>query len=451
MLRRRRKTVSFRRSRRRWRSWYRPPARHRPGDAVVLAAAVLVVIAVLAAIVRIAARTGPDAPYGTAVPAQETTPGPAGPPTESPADSGAPARPQDSSGHVVPVLPTQTATPSPTPTATPARTARPAMPSLRIASREALIDLYRWMIDSGVNAVDLDDLSLSPETVAEVTDKFSNYFEAYSFSDAPPRITVVFKTGLSVLLAIQLNATDRLDSEQKAIAQQAQAVVASLIKPGMTDLEKELAIHDYVADHCEYLLHSGNFPVTDARGFFQNGLCQCAGYVDAFRLLGRLAGLEVEMIGGPTTRDLPGSKGHAWNLIRLDGLWYVVDVTWDDMAGGAAGPEHVFFNLPASAFGGTRSWDQSCCPAGSYAASIDGTYYYSRPEYMAGSAEDALRAAVRQIDAGGSARVYFTGGDYAEAVASALETRYGANCRYSALSADLKLPLYKFTVTLNSL
>ncbi|MDY3869088.1 MAG: transglutaminase domain-containing protein, partial [Pyramidobacter sp.] len=50
----------------------------------------------------------------------------------------------------------------------------------------------------------------------------------------------------------------------------------------------------------------------------------CDGYSAAFQLLCRLAGVESLIIRGKT-----GGR-HSWNMVRVDGQWRHIDVTWDD-------------------------------------------------------------------------------------------------------------------------
>ena len=365
---------------------------------------------------------------------------------------GGPSRP---AATVAPTaIPTVEPTPAPTPTPVPTPTPSvldltPTVverPSFNIDSREALIDLYWWLIYSGESTVQLEALSLPESELIEVTDKFSNYFDAFTYTLDPPSMHFVLKPGVKVLTALQRGDWDSLNSEEQLIADMAQEIVTETLHYGMSDLEKELALHDYIAEHCEYLLQDEFIHTEDARGFFQYGRCQCAGYVDTFRLLGRLAGLEIEMIGGPTTRDLAGTKGHAWNLIRLDGRWYVADLTWDDMIAGTGAVEHTFFNLPPASFGNTRSWDQTCCPDGAYATALDEKYYYYRQEYVVTSKETALASAIRQLDAGGTAYICFREGDYIQEVAAELQNHYPSGGTCTELSRDLNFSLYKFTL-----
>ena len=353
--------------------------------------------------------------------------------------------------------PTASATPSPapTPTPTPAPAATPmtltgpdvteGQPSLEVATQEDLVAVLRWMIHDGASIVKLDSLALSDGEIEETVSQFSNYFEAYGVDAETVRLGVRFKPGLKALLALEAGIADQLEGDEREVADQANAVIDRLIGPDMTDVEKELAIHDYISAHCKYQSNGAGEDVGNAVGFFRDGRCSCAGYVDTFRLLAKLAGLEVETIGGPTTRDMPGEKGHAWNLVRLDGLWYAVDLTWDDMLGSSAA-EHMFFNLPYTSFSGYRKTDKSICPPGDYAVLVDDKYYFNTPEYTARTLEEALALATRQLDAGGPAYVYFTDGDYSDALSAALVQRYGGKLMATELSEETTLSVYRYAL-----
>ncbi len=58
----------------------------------------------------------------------------------------------------------------------------------------------------------------------------------------------------------------------------------------------------------------------------------CAGYANLFAEMAQAAGLEVVVVVG-NTRELDGDiapgPGHAWNAVKAEGTWYLVDTTWD--------------------------------------------------------------------------------------------------------------------------
>ena len=56
--------------------------------------------------------------------------------------------------------------------------------------------------------------------------------------------------------------------------------------------------------------------------------------------------------------------GHAWNLVRLDGEWYHMDVTWND--GGAEWDENArsaYLLVTDDFMRQSRVWDEAVYPA----------------------------------------------------------------------------------------
>ncbi|MBQ3285545.1 MAG: hypothetical protein IJH40_07890 [Ruminococcus sp.] len=60
-------------------------------------------------------------------------------------------------------------------------------------------------------------------------------------------------------------------------------------------------------------------------GVFVEKKAVCAGYAKAFQYLTNRMGIECSFVGGKVKDSM-----HAWNLIRLNGEYYYIDVTWDD-------------------------------------------------------------------------------------------------------------------------
>ncbi len=113
--------------------------------------------------------------------------------------------------------------------------------------------------------------------------------------------------------------------EHDALYEQAVAKALAVIKPGMTEIEKARALHDYLTKTCYY--HPN--PVSSTRVGYTaydalvNKKAVCNGYTLAYiELLNRVG------IGVDYARS--SRMNHAWNLVNLYGNWYHVDVTWDD-------------------------------------------------------------------------------------------------------------------------
>ena len=66
---------------------------------------------------------------------------------------------------------------------------------------------------------------------------------------------------------------------------------------------------------------------------YKNGKGVCTGFSYLFRTMARFLDLEVEYIVGYSKPDsmipeLPSSSNHAWNVVKIDKSYYLVDVTW---------------------------------------------------------------------------------------------------------------------------
>lgn len=104
---------------------------------------------------------------------------------------------------------------------------------------------------------------------------------------------------------------------------------------------KVKALHDFVADRIVYdvvALNSGNFPPQDAATVFQTRKSVCAGYANLLMAMGQEVGIEIITISGDARSrgsSLSG-MGHAWNAVKIEGKWYLIDATWD--SGYVSGP-----------------------------------------------------------------------------------------------------------------
>ncbi len=104
-------------------------------------------------------------------------------------------------------------------------------------------------------------------------------------------------------------------------------------------------VNKYIGDHTEYDFcatitdgETGFAPEADyidtAYGALVNGKAICGGYAKAFKAVMDRLGIPCVCVQGYSYKD--GSSefvAHMWNAVKLDGMWYAVDVTWNDTAG----------------------------------------------------------------------------------------------------------------------
>ena len=117
---------------------------------------------------------------------------------------------------------------------------------------------------------------------------------------------------------------------------------AEYITDDMSEFEKEIAIIKWIVENCEYEAaeDDNDWSMATAYSVMIEGKGQCAGYADAFLQMAKACGLDARYVY---------NNIHAWNLVKLDGDWYHVDVTWEDPIGsndyGDSGLRNYYINL----------------------------------------------------------------------------------------------------------
>jgi len=111
--------------------------------------------------------------------------------------------------------------------------------------------------------------------------------------------------------------------QEDYINQQTQLIVNQLIKNDMSDYEKVKILNDYVTNLVDYDKTLQKRTAYDAL-VYKSAVCQ--GYANLLDKLLEKAGIESIIVGG----SLNGTP-HAWNLVKVDGNWYHVDATNNDV------------------------------------------------------------------------------------------------------------------------
>ena len=119
---------------------------------------------------------------------------------------------------------------------------------------------------------------------------------------------------------------------QVKIALQKIEQVKSDIKANFTgNTYKDIKIiHDYLVDNVEYDETYQSIGTYSIYGALVEKKCVCEGYTRAFKYLSDMAGIRCVLMQGNATNSDGTTEKHAWNAVFLNGLWYLVDTTWDD-------------------------------------------------------------------------------------------------------------------------
>lgn len=167
--------------------------------------------------------------------------------------------------------------------------------------------------------------------------------------------------------------------------------ILSGISEQSDDFEKAQYIHDYIIDNCTYA-DEGTDEQSNIYGCLVEGTAICGGYARAFDYLAKLSGMQSVVVTG-TDKD---GNLHAWNQVQIDGEWYNLDATWDDVDGD--GIRYENFLCPDSDFGeghfpDTEYFEGFTCEA-------EKANYYIRNDMLVANMEDAERILQREISAG---------------------------------------------------
>ena len=167
--------------------------------------------------------------------------------------------------------------------------------------------------------------------------------------------------------------------------------ILSYISPEMSDFEKLLTVHDYFALNYEYnasVSSSSEAPEAfRADGILVDKTGVCQAYSLAFKYIMNLLQIDCSYA-------ISDTMNHIWNVVKLDGQWYHVDITWDDpLPDRFSLAAHTYFLLSDDAIynedGGHYDWncsyactstlyDDICLRASQSAVAIgDNALYYT--------------------------------------------------------------------------
>ena len=149
---------------------------------------------------------------------------------------------------------------------------------------------------------------------------------------------------------------DRIVSQYPKSAASPDQLAEQIAKDFSTDIERIRALYTWLALNISYdleTLYSGetavNFSYTDQqdlqrklrainRNMVNNTLrtkkAICEGYAQTFKYISELLGVPCMLVGGYSKGtvddigEIPPRENHAWNAVKLNKKWFLIDVTW---------------------------------------------------------------------------------------------------------------------------
>ncbi|MDE6665920.1 MAG: hypothetical protein K2K14_07035 [Ruminococcus sp.] len=185
--------------------------------------------------------------------------------------------------------------------------------------------------------------------------------------------------------------TDEIDRKITELEQSAETALRNCCDTD--DYEKALYIHDYIINNCEYNVGEDYKYSSTAYGCLVDGQANCEGYAKAFSYLAGRMGMASVLVTGKTDKG----ENHAWNQVRIDGEWYNLDVTWDDMDV-PEGARKVYFLCNDETFSRTHIAENTYFNP--FECTASKSNYYVKNGLFARNAEEAGKIIKREFTKG---------------------------------------------------
>ena len=175
-----------------------------------------------------------------------------------------------------------------------------------------------------------------PTKTQEITDVITAYFydnpQYHYISNEYTVRTKNFR--ILKYSTIQLDYTEDKEYKIELKNQEVQNVIEKIvnenIREDMSDFEKEVALHDALANLVTYHKYKKIEDIPYIKHTVYGALVEheavCDGYAKAFKMLLDRVGIENIIVYG-TTNDV----AHAWNMVKIEDKYYHVDVTSNEL------------------------------------------------------------------------------------------------------------------------
>lgn len=177
---------------------------------------------------------------------------------------------------------------------------------------------FEEAILSGSNTVNMNGLNISADNADELFVSFLFDNPRYSFMCS----TKYGSSYMAYLASININYKWSPSNYQSMLSEidAEVAKICAKINPSWSDIQKILWVNDYMCDVYEYdydLVNDDLYSMI----YYQKGTCQ--GYTKLFKAIMDNLGIECSFSSSDQI-------AHVWNIVKVDGKWYHIDVTWND-------------------------------------------------------------------------------------------------------------------------
>ena len=200
----------------------------------------------------------------------------------------------------------------------------------KLPNGQKLVDAYDRIVEGINNTAAEIEIDLSEEEfklVLDATrrDHTEQFWVGSRYSMIP---SVNDETFIEIMQPTYTMSGVELENARVAFEQAVKKFLERLT-PDMSEYDIVKALHDMLAAHVEYISDTN---AHNAYGALCEKKAVCEGYAESLQYLLQRAGIQsIEVFGyGITNPETKEGENHAWNIVRIDGEYYLTDLTWDD-------------------------------------------------------------------------------------------------------------------------
>lgn len=146
------------------------------------------------------------------------------------------------------------------------------------------------------------------------------------------------------------------DKEKETLDMAKDALKEMKIKDDMSDFEKEKAVYDWMTSSLQHdqgaltVIPTTQEDCDNPYGVLKYHNAVCVGYATTFRMFMQMLDIECMV-------EHNNEKYHSWDVVKIDGDWYITDIYSD-----AGNGNYAHFNMTNNMWSQEQSWDQEFFP-----------------------------------------------------------------------------------------
>lgn len=181
----------------------------------------------------------------------------------------------------------------------------------------------------------------------ETTEDYVKIAESYEILPTT-NISDAYKSG---------DTSNLSDKEKETLDMAKDAIKEMKIGDDMSDYEKEKAVYDWMTTKLQQdrgaltVIPSTQEDCDKPYGVLKYHNAVCVGYATTFRMFMQMMDIECMI-------EHNNEKYHSWDVVKLDGDWYITDIYSDAGKG-----NYAHFNMTDAMFGQEQTWDHDYFPA----------------------------------------------------------------------------------------